>query len=256
MKYYEDFLRMKSFRFEDAVKLIGNPQTTKSLLQQYCKKGYIASVKRGLYVALNFVDDEPLLNKYAIASILTGTSFVALHSAFEYYGYANQVSYNVTVSSEEKFNPFEFRGFYYQRVAPGIQSGIVHKADGVKVSDVERTVIDGINCFENDMGFEELLHCIAAVPVLDEEKIKKYLNEYNKQFLYQKTGFLLEHFKDEMDISEGFLDYCRIKSGKSSRYLLKNISKHNMKFNQKWHLTVPKRVWDGLTNGDDEDADL
>ena len=73
MKYYDDFLAMKSFHFADVVEIIGNDSSAKSLLQQYCKKGYIASVKKGLYVALNIVDKEPVLNKFAIASVLTET---------------------------------------------------------------------------------------------------------------------------------------------------------------------------------------
>lgn len=249
MKYYDDFLAMKSFRFADAVKLIGNEKSAKSLLRQYRKKGYIASIKKGLYVAMNIVDKEPVLNRFAIASVLTDTSFVSFRSAFEYYGYANQVSYDVSVTSEQKFNSFRFNGYSFRRTAPGIKSGVVTQSDGVRVSDIERTVLDGINSFEKQMGLEELLNCISSVPLLDEKKLLQYLDEYNKQFLYQKTGFLLEHFQNELSISGDFLERCKLKFGKSSRYLVKNAPKDAMRFDSKWHLSYPANMWTALPDG-------
>lgn len=256
MKYYDDFLAMRSFRYDDVVKLTGNERTAKSLLQQYCKKGYVASVKKGLYVAVNIVDKEPLLNKFAIASVLTDSSFVSYRSAFEYYGYANQVSYDVCVTSIQKFNSFVFNGYSYRRTAPTISEGVVTQADGVRVSDMERTVIDSINSFETQMGLEELLNCISAVPVLNEAKMMQYLREYDKQFLYQKTGFLLEHLQNELAITDDFLNLCRQKSGKSSRYFTNNIPKNAMKFSAKWHLTYHTNMWTDLMNGGNEDADI
>ena len=40
-------------------------------------------------------------------------------------------------------------------------------------------------------------------------------------FLYQKTGFILEYYKDQLHISEEIIDYCKIKTGKSAIYLTK-----------------------------------
>lgn len=256
MKYYDDFLAMRSFRYDDVVKLTGNERTAKSLLQQYCKKGYIASVKKGLYVAVNIVDKEPTLNKFAIASVLTDTSFVSYRSAFEYYGYANQVSYDVCVTSVQKFNSFDFNGYTYRRTAPTISGGVVIQSDGVRISDIERTVIDSINSVETQMGLEELLNCISAVPLLNETKMMQYLSEYDKQFMYQKTGFLLEYFQKELAISDDFLSLCKQKSGKSSRYLSKSIPKNAMAFSAKWHLTYHMNMWTDLMNGGNEDADV
>ena len=256
MKYYDDLLQMKIFHYDDIVKLTGNDNTAKSVLRQYTQKGYIALIKKGLYVAINIVDKEPVSNKFAIASQLTPSSFVSHHSAFEYYGYANQVSYDVTVTSEERITPFEYNGRYYRRIAPSIKSGIIKQSDGVWVSDIERTVLDCINLFEKNMGFEELINCISAVPMLNEQILLKYLWEYDKNFLYQKTGFILEHFKKDLDLSEGFFEICKTKSGKSSRYLLKDIDKSSAETCSKWRLTIPPNIWNNMMNGGYDNADI
>ena len=256
MKYYEEFLKLGCFSFEEAVSVVGLEASAKSLLQQYTKKGYVLKVKRGLYAAVNLLDREPVANKFVIASKVMDTAVVSHHSAFEYYGYANQVSYDVSVTSASKFNTFSFNGFQYRRMTTGIASGVVHHSSGATVTDIERTVLDSINDFEQDMGFEELIRCIAAIPLLNEEKLLAYLVEYDKCFLYQKTGFILEHFKEEFDISDAFLAQCKRKSGNSSRYLIKGMLKENMDFNNYWHLTIPQNLWQNVISGGDENADV
>ncbi len=255
MKYYEDFMKLGCFSFGEAQKIVGAETATWEILRKYTNKMYIAKVRRGLYVAINIADGEPTVNKYQIATKISETSVISHHSAFEYYGYSNQVSYNVTVTSESRFNDFSFGGFNYKRKQPSIKIGVSLNND-IRVTDIERTVLDAINDFEYDMGFEELISCISAIPILNTDKLLKYLAEYNKCFLYQKTGYILEHFKDELYIPDTFLETCKKHSGNSSRYLLKSISKNNIDFNNYWHLTVPKKLWQNLTNGGDMDADV
>lgn len=256
MKYYDDLLNLKSFRLSDVAKLTGNENTAKSVLQRYCQKGYISAIKKGLYAAVNIVNNEPVLNKFEVASVLTESSFVSYHSAFEYFGYANQVSYEVCVTSKEKFNSFTFNGIRFRRTAPTINIGVVTQADGVRVSCMERTVTDCINNFENHMGLEELLNCISVVPILEENKLLEYLKAYNKKFLYQKAGFLLEHFQKDLFLSENFFKELKSNAGTSSKYLVKGLSQANMGYSSKWHLMYPKNMWNELLNGGIEDADI
>lgn len=256
MKYYEDFLKLRCFSFEDAVKLIGSENTAITLLRQYIKKGYVVKIRRGLYAAVNLLDHEPIANQYLIASKLTETAVVSHHSAFAYHGYANQVSYTVNVTSESKFNAFSYAGFSYRRRVPHIKNGIIQSTDGARITDIERTVLDSIDDFESDMGFEELIQCISAIPFLNENKLRAYLAEYDKCFLYQKTGYILGHFKNELEISDLFLSLCKERSGSSSRYLIKGIPKDHMDFSREWHLTIPENIWRNAMNGGDEDADI
>ena len=256
MKYYEDFLKLRCFRFEDAVRLVGSENAASTILRQYIKKGYVVKIRRGLYAAVNLLDHEPAASQYLIASKLTDTAVVSHHAAFAYHGYANQVSYTISVSSETKFNAFSFQGFRYHRLAPQIRQGVIQADDGARITDVERTVLDSINDFEKEMGFEELIQCISSIPVLDEERLAAYLADYDKCFLYQKTGFILEHFQNELSISDRFLALCKERSGSSSRYLMNEISKDRMDFTNKWHLTIPKSLWNNTINGGDKDAEI
>jgi predicted transcriptional regulator of viral defense system len=240
MKYYEDLLEKKCFTFKDVELLVGgNRNTAKSLLRQYTQKGFIQKVKKNLYVAISIETGMPAASSYQIASNITPSSYVSHHSAFAYYGYTNQVSYEMNVSSDNLFSDFEYDGIDYIHISSRIPDGIVEK-QGVRVTDTERTVVDYIGDFERVGGLEELLRCLGMITFLSEEKLLQYLAVYNKAIMYQKTGYILEHFKDSLKLSSSFFEECSCKKQNSKRYFLKTGNKDKMAFDSRWGLIVPK----------------
>ena len=236
MKYYERLLEMGCFTREQVCALTDNYDTAGTLLKNYVKKGYVQKVKRNLYVAINLADHQPVVSKYRIAGMITKSAYVSHHAAFEYYGCANQVSYQVEVSSDTPFITFEFDGLTYKYIASRVEAGIIIRPDRVRITDMERTVLDGIQDFEKVAGLEELLRCIELIPSLREEKLLTYLALYKKQVLYQKTGYILRHFKSMFNLSEGFFTECASHIGKSTRYLTGN---GEGSYNSEWRLVAP-----------------
>ena len=133
-----------------------------------------------------------------------------------------------------------------------MKEGVVEAKNttGVRITDLERTVIDSIRDFNKIGGFEELINCLEGVHYLDEKILKRYLDIYNTQGLYQKAGFLLDHFRKEMQFSKEFLEYCKSKIGKSKRYLV-NEAKENSYYNSEWELMVPEGLFEITDQGDD-----
>ena len=89
-------------------------------------------------------------------------------------------------------------------------------------------------------GIEELLHCMEAVVLLDEEKLMDYLEKSNKAFLYQKTGYMLERIKEQANISDTFIELCRTKGTKSVKWLTNNEESDT--FVNKWRMYVPQEL--------------
>ena len=160
MKYYKELMELQCFTRADAERITGNAKTADSLLTNYQKKGYIEAVKRNLYVVVSMETGQAAPNRYRIASHITDGAYISHHSAFEYYGYANQVFYEVYVSGDKRFTPFEYDDVVYRHIAPRMSVGVQEKPDGVRVTDIERTVLDSINDFEKIAGLEELLRCL------------------------------------------------------------------------------------------------
>lgn len=242
MKYYEDMLDRKCFSFKDVEQMVGgNGNTAKSLLRQYVQKGYIQQVKKNLYVSISIESGMPAATRYQIASNITPTSYVSHRSAFEYFGYKNQVSYEMNVSSETAFADFEYEGIDYDYIASRLSEGIIEE-QGVRVTDPERTTVDYIGDFDHIGGLEELLRSLEMISFLSEEKLLKYLELSGKAVMYQKAGYILEHFKDSLKLSDHFFEVCSLRKGKSKRYFTKSVNQNNTVYNNRWGLMVPENL--------------
>lgn len=249
VKYYEQLARLGVFTKSDVEKLVGKSETADSLLQNYKKRGLIEQVKRNLYVTRSLETGQAIAGRYRIASKIKPQSYITHHSAYEYYGYANQVYYEVYVSAQTKFSEFTFDDVRYRFISPRILDGVVMNPDGVRTTDMERTTLDSINDFERIGGLEELLRCLDAVPSLSESKLASYLGQYSKRFLYQKTGYILGHFQSKFRLSEGFFELCELAKGKSVRYFYNAIRFESPTYDSRWNLFVPQDLMAIISKG-------
>jgi len=146
------------------------------------------------------------------------------------------------ISSASKFNDFNFEGIFYKYIPSKISEGIIEpkSSERIRITDLERTVIDSIKEFEKIGGLEELLQCLNMLTYIDEYKLIKYLELYDLQVLYQKVGYILEHYKESTKISDSFFDLCKNRIGKSTRYLMDNASNLELVYNGRWQLIVPQ----------------
>ena len=256
MKYYERLVELQCFSRADAVRLTQNKYVADSLIKEYKRKGYIESVRRNLFVTVSLETKRAIANRYRIASSILCGNYISHHSAFEYYGFANQVFYEMYVSGEGRFANFEYDDITFRYVAPRIEFGVVEKEDRVCVTDIERTVLDSINDFEKIGGLEELLRCLELITYVDENQLLRYLEVYDKQFLYQKTGYILERLKKQLRLSDSFFDVCKSKRKGSVRYLYHGIEHEPNTFNNHWNLVVPHDLMKLISKGVNEDADL
>ncbi|MBP7220211.1 MAG: hypothetical protein KA995_07315, partial [Paludibacteraceae bacterium] len=162
---------------------------------------------------------------------------------------AHQVFYDLWVSSSKRFNSFEFEGIRFQYCESKSLSGVMNANSSpfIRVTNLERTVIDCIDKIERCGGLEELIQSISLISYLDQELLLNYLQEFNKQFLYQKVGFILEYFKQEMKLSDNFFSICKHKSGKSTRYLTDRIE--SIQYFKEWKLCAPTNILSVLEQG-------
>ena len=236
MKYYEAMLELGCFSKKMIMQLTGSEAAAKSILYDYQNKGYIEKVKRDLYVVMSLETKQPVLSRYQIGSQLYPDATISHHSAFETFGYANQVFYDVYVETKSQFKDFEYNGIWYHHMTNNIHKDVV--VDGkLRVTGIEQTIVDSIKDFRKIAGLEEVIRCIMLVPGVKEGKILKALSMYNNMFLYQKCGYILEQLQDELGLSDAFFKSLRIPTVDSKRYLIKENGQNV--WNPKWKLYVP-----------------
>lgn len=251
MKYLESLMELECFSRQDVVSMTGSEDAAHSLLYDYLAKGYIERVRRDLYVAISLETKQPVANRYKIASHLADDACISYHTAFEYFGYGNQVFYEVYVLTHSRFRSFVYDGVSYTRVSPKIAGGIITDRSGVRTTDLERTVIDSIHGFEKIGGLEELLRCLLLIPSLNGDKLIQYLDEYGLSTLYQRVGYIFDQLSGEIGIPERVMTHCQKRLPESKRYLY--VSTNNKQdifvFHPEWRLFAPKRLMEIVIKG-------
>ncbi len=252
MDLYKDLVAMRCFTHSDMVRITGSENSALWHIRDYLKKGYIERVRRDLYAVISLETETPIPNRFQIASRIAEDACVSHHSAFEFYGYANQVFYDVYFITSKRVGTFEYDGLHYQPMAWNGDDGITDMNNGVRVTSIERTVIDSIADFEKVGGIEELLRCIMLIPTLDEKKLLEALRMRDRGILYQKTGYVLENFQEELGLSEDFFAECQAHSSGSKAYF--SGKNGELMFYKKWRLYAPIRLKDITDKGVDYDA--
>lgn len=207
MKYYQQLANFPTFTLEKAARIMGSSINAPKNLNLMLKEGSIRRIKRNLYTCVNLATGENLASHFSIGSAITDSSFISYHTAFEFYGFYNQVSYEVQVSSAKRFTNFENAGYEYHCYQTNCTLQIDEFAD-VRVSSVERTIIDSINMLGKVMDVEELVKCLELIHVVDEKRLLEMLQAYDKDILYRKAGYFLSAFKEDFRLSEDFFTYC------------------------------------------------
>jgi predicted transcriptional regulator of viral defense system len=251
-KYLEGLHQLRVFHKRDVLSMTKDDNATKELLRRYKKMGLISQIRRDLYGANDLANKATRATKFEIASQITPSAYLSYHAAMEYHGLANQVFYELYVSSDERFTHFDYEGISYSYCKSGIPLGIVNPPmdSMVKVTDLERTVVDCMDSIGLCGGLEELVMCFSLITYLKEEQLLIYLEAYRKQFLYQKAGFILSYFQKEMKLSDDFFEICRQKTGKSIRYL--TDTSDSKIYHKKWKLYAPENILSYLEQGGNE----
>lgn len=240
MKHYEKLIELGCFSRSDLAELLGNDATAGSLLREYQKRGYVERVRHDRYTVISLETKQPVLSRYQIGCGLFSDAVIANHSAFEVYGFANQVFYEIYVSTASRFSDFEYNGVIYRRLAPKRTMDVV-QTGGVCVTSVEQTVVDCIADFEKTAGLEETLRCIQLIPSLNEEKLVRILKGRNNGYLWQKCGYVLEQLNDDLGLSPNFFATCLSNKAGSKRTFMKESSLPLI-WDRKWDLYVPRSL--------------
>jgi len=238
VKYYEEMANLQVFSKEDINRIAGNSNAAKMILKDYVRSGLIQKIKFNYYATYSIENHQPIASRFVIGSNVNDKAYISHHSAFEYYGLHNQVFNSVYVSSVRSFKEFKYDEIIYIPVKEKSDKGVDKIPNKINVTNIERTVVDCIDDIGKAGGLEELLHCIGMVPFVNENSILDLLNEYDRQFMYQKTGYILSMFKDKLSLSPAFFDKCKEQMGKSKRYLYNELKMKKNVYDEEWQLVT------------------
>lgn len=187
-------------------------RTLQNKMQSLVNNEKIVKIKNGLYAMVNPLDKDIYSNKFEIATSMYEDAYIIYHTALEFYGLSNQI-YNLVqvatknVERKRVFNGYTFE-FYNNMPKKFIDT--INQNSVIRVTSIERTIVDCINKPKMAGGIEEVSIAISGITYIDDEKLLEVLEEYNNSALYNKTGFLLSKMNNDL-VSIEFYKKCKKK---------------------------------------------
>ncbi len=175
-KYLNVLQQKRLFHKRDVVDVTGNVRKAEMVLLSYQKYKLICKIRRDLYCITSIATGLPDVSKFEVASAISPSGCIAYHAALEYHGLVHQAWNEVCVISKTFFSDFEFDGVSYTCCPQKFDVGIIEPMfeRGVRVTSLERTVVDCIVRIDLAGGFEEVMHCFESLSFLDEKKCLRF----------------------------------------------------------------------------------
>ena len=182
-------------------------KSARSLVLRMVERGVAARLKPGLFILVPFElgrEREYLGNPYIIARELAGTKdyYVSHVSAMTLHRMVTQPQLIVYASTPKFLRPRTVLGteFRFVRCGPkdlfGIMDHWVTKTETVRVSDVERTVIDGLKQPEYCGGISDVAKGLwMREESIDTARLVDYAVRMGVGAVFRRLGFLLELFE-------------------------------------------------------------
>jgi predicted transcriptional regulator of viral defense system len=174
-----------------------------NMLHRLKHQGRVRQLTKGVYGgALAAVP----VNRYRVPTALRNDAAIALHSAIEWHGVANQTFQTVYYFSARARKDVVFENVTYHRAAPPVALARAHKerfqtqqtSQGFLVTNRERSLVDCLLFLEYSGGVEELDKSLAMFPSFDFDAALEYLELLRKPWLYSRLGFLLDRHADKL----------------------------------------------------------
>lgn len=236
------------FTREDVIAITGSKDRASALLLNFQSKGLISKVRRNLYCVVNLATHIPEASKMQVASAVSPSSAIAYHSALEYHGFAHQVFFEMNVISDTRFIPFEYDGIRYNYLHNPIPDGIVVPPSDykIRVTNIERTILDCIDRIDLCGGVEELIHSLTSIQYVDSHLLADYLKAYGKVALYKKAGYIFTLLKDFIHLPEEILSICHDQGSRSTAVL--TTIEPCTSYIKEWKLYVPQNITTYIEN--------
>lgn len=235
------------FRLADVVAISGqSPTAASSFVRNLVGRGIATRVKPGLYVLVPSelgTETTYLGNPYVLArEIIRPHDYYLSHgSAMEIHRMTTHPHLAVTVSTPAVRRPLWILGTEYRFVrwqadeAFGVESMWVTKQDAVRVSNIERTIIDGLDKTRYSGGVVEVTSGMWRRRAdVNLERLSAYAVELGVAAVCKRLGFLLELLQLG---DSAVLDPLRERS-KGSHVLLDSLLPPDGSYNGRWRVRV------------------
>jgi len=261
MQIKDFFNKHPVFRYEEFSNFMKNNGTNlnssiRQLLSYYHKQGKIISIRRLLYaVNPETISAGQEIDPYLVAAKATQSAILGYHTALEIHNLAYTTFEELTYLTASPSKGFSFQKQYYRPICyPSALAArkkwlfgvYVIKRYGIdiKVTSLERTLVDILDRPDLSGGWEEVIRSIGHVVSFDAKKIIDYVILLNKASIAAKVGYFFELLLPKhLMLTRKHSDKLLERIPKQPYYLeTSQKGKGQGIYIKKWQLIVPRYV--------------
>lgn len=232
-----------------------------NLLNKHLASGRILRIRRGLYAtALRGVTlEQAVVDPYLTVTKLAEDATVAYHAALQFHGKAYSVWRRFHYLTRKRQRRFAFRGMEFvpvqvpikQRSLPNLGGELIetpHAGGMVRVTTLERSLVDVLDAPEQSGGWEEVWRSLETVEFFDLDAVVEYAIKLDTAVTIARVGFFLEQHRERLMVEDHHFDALRAHAPNQPRYIGK---REPGKYMAGWNLVVPEwileRRWEELS---------
>lgn len=231
------------------------PNSWRKSLQYHVRAGNIVLIKRGLYGVLNPMMDNKntfYIDPYLVAGVASEDSIIAYHTALELHNVAYTTFETLTFLTKKHMRSFSFQTQKYKAIQPpnvlfkrtkdnfAVET-ITRSNVMIKVTNIERTIVDVIARPEISGGWEEILRSLEHLVVFNVRTLIDYLMYLNNASIIAKVGFFLDMLITAQGIDKVELNQLLKYIPKQPCYLERSKREKGCLV-KKWNIIVPEKV--------------
>jgi len=255
---FDFFARHPVFTHEEflSVRAAGdrrNPHTANNLLAHHLAAGRLVRVRRGLFATVPPGADASavVVDPYLLATKLAEDAVLAYHAALQFQGKAYSVSSRFAYLTRHRARRFRHREAEFVpvqlpvplRKRSDMGGGIReqrHAGGLVRVTTLERTLVDVLDAPEHGGGWEEIWRSLESVEFFDLDAVIGYALQLDSALTVARVGFFLEQHRESLMVEDRHLESLRAHAPAQPRYL--DPQRESGKLVSRWNLVVPERV--------------
>jgi predicted transcriptional regulator of viral defense system len=232
-----------------------------SLLRHHLRAGNIKRVSREVFAAVpaHLAADRMVIDRFAAASKLRTDGVLGFHSALELHGIAYSEFNEVQLISAGRTELVELPFGACRFVTPPKALVTAGNADyltatmdrqsvAVRVTAVERTIVDVLHRPELAGGVEEVLKSLDLVRYLDPARVADYVELLDNRSIASVSGWWLDKRRGALGVADEVLARLRARLPRSKHYALGAQSGHAVLV-EPWRVLLPPQAIDAAFEG-------
>ncbi len=232
-----------------------------SLLRHHLRAGNIKRVSREVFAAVpaHLAADQMVIDRFAAASKLRADGVLGFHSALELHGIAYSEFDEVQLISAGRAELVDLPFGACRFVTPPKALAAAGKADYmtmsmdrqgvvIRVTAVERTVVDVLHRPELAGGVEEVMKSLDLVRYLDPAKVADYVELLGNRSIASVSGWWLEKRRSALGVTDDVLARLRARLPRSKHYALGAGPGHAVLV-EPWRVLLPPQAVDAAFEG-------